>query len=152
TYAVRASQANGDAAELPAAFTVVAGAGKGILTTNLVVPNQIGRHTAATLYVAYSNTRPAPPPAPPPGLTAEQNGLQGALLTLDHSRVTQGFWTTANPDGYGQSVQFLGSGATPGVLQPGESVLMPVYYGGWLLPFDTVSHSITFQLGQVDTA
>src|SRR5262249_3667507 len=32
--------------------------------------------------------------------------------------------------------QILASGATPGVLQPGESGVVPVYYAGWQFPYD----------------
>ena len=53
-------------------------------------------------------------------------------MTLDASLQVSGFWTSATPDGYSQSVQFLASGATPGVLEPGESITVPVYYAGWL--------------------
>ena len=42
-------------------------------------------------------------------------------MTLDPSLSVSGFWTSATlPTGYSQSVQFLASGATPGILQPGE--------------------------------
>ena len=70
-------------------------------------------------------------PAPLLVLTATQNGQAGAWLTLDASKQGSGFWTSATPDGYSHSVQFLASGSTPGLLQPGESVTVPVYYAGW---------------------
>ncbi len=31
-------------------------------------------------------------------------------MTLDPSKIVSGFWTSATPDGYSQSVQFLASG------------------------------------------
>src|SRR5438105_3199736 len=45
------------------------------------------------------------------------------------------------------SVQSLASGATPGVLQPGESIQVPVYYAGWQLPYNFSYPPINFSLG-----
>src|SRR5262249_27081601 len=42
---------------------------------------------------------------------------------------------------------FLASGATPGVLHPGESVRVPVYYAGWQQPWDLTYPPINFNLG-----
>src|SRR5262249_7427833 len=120
-----------DSALLPNAFTVVQG-GLGVLRTSVSVPNPIGYHIASTIYVTYSNVGDGPMPAPLLVLPALQNGKAGALMTLDKSRVTSGFWPSATPEGYSQSVQFLASGSVPGVLEAGESITVPVYYAGWL--------------------
>ena len=68
------------------------------------------------------------------------------LLTLDASRVVEGFWTSALPDGYGNAVQILGSGATPGVLQPGETMRVPVYYAGLQQPWDMSDTGIELRI------
>src|SRR5262249_30429854 len=81
-------------------------------------------------------------------LTATQNGKAGALLTLDRFRVGQGLWASSTPDGFSQSIQIFASGATPGLLQPGESVRVPVYYAGWLTDqWDSSRPPIIFSLG-----
>jgi YD repeat-containing protein len=47
-----------------------------------------------------------------------------------------GLWTSSTlPEGFGNSIEVLGSGATPGVLQPGESVQVPIYYAGQQQPW-----------------
>ena len=61
-------------------------------------------------------------PAPLLVLAPTQSGNEGAFLTLDSSLVAQGLWTSATPDGFSHSIQFLGSGQTPGTLLPGESL------------------------------
>ncbi len=61
----------------------------------------------------------------------------------------EGFWTSAQPDGFSHSVQLLASGATPGVLQPGESIRVPVYYAGWQQPWNFSYPPIEWQLGVV---
>src|SRR5207249_281587 len=58
------------------------------------------------------------------------------LLTLDQSLLTQGFWTSALPKGFSNSVQIYASGAVAGVLQPGERIRLPVYYAGLQQPWD----------------
>ena len=69
------------------------------------------------------------------------------MLTLDQTKVTQGIWTSASPDGFSPSVQILGNGATPGVLQPGESLTIPVYYVGWSNGQLDTTQPIDFSLG-----
>ena len=151
TYSVRVTDDSGYSRTLTSTLNIVEG-GVGELKTNVIVPNPIGYHVATTIYVEYTNVGDAPMAAPLLVLTATQNGVPGALLTLDASKVTAGFWTSATPDGFGQSVQFLASGSVPGVLQPGESVTVPVYYAGWLQDqWDVTNHPpINFSLGVLD--
>ena len=94
--------------------------------------NPLGPDHASTLTLQYTNTSLAAMPAPLLVLTAAQNGNGGALLTLDPSLQNQGLDTATTPPGYSQTVQILASGATPGVLEPGESETVSVYYAGWL--------------------
>src|SRR5205823_1433503 len=114
-------------------FELITGIGPK-LETSLQVPSTVGYHALATIYVEYKNSGDAPMPAPLLTVSAEQNGRQGALLTLDASRLVEGFWTAAVPEGFAHSVQFLANGGTPGLLQPGESSCVPVYYAGWQQP------------------
>ena len=130
-YSVEVQRPGADQAILNAAFTVKQG-GAPNLVTHIIIPNPIGYHIASTIYVQYTNTGDVAMPAPLLVVNATMNGVAGALMTLDASKVVSGYWTSATPAGYSQSVQFLASGATPGVLQPGESEQMPVYYAGWL--------------------
>ncbi len=150
-YSVRVTDNTGYSQTLSDVLTVVEG-GVGVLKTNVIVPNPIGYHVSSTIYVQYSNVGDGPMPAPLLVLTAAQNGVAGALMTLDQSKVVSGFWTSATPDGYGQSVQFLASGAVPGILEPGESVSVPVYYAGWQHDkWDLMNRPpIEFSLGVLD--
>ena len=63
----------------PAAITIVDG-GKGVLETNLIMPEAIGYHWVSTLYVEYSNTGTAAMPAPLLFVTAEQKWGSWGLL------------------------------------------------------------------------
>jgi RHS repeat-associated protein len=151
TYSVRARRSGGSSAELPGVFRVVAG-GQPRLETNLVLPSAVGRHQTATIYVEYANTGSAAMPAPLLAL----RGSDRALMTLDEHRLVEGFWTSAVPDGFTEpdtegisTIQILGSGATAGVLQPGERVRVPVYYAGLLQPWDFSDTSVDFNLASL---
>ncbi len=48
-------------------------------------------------------------------------------------------------------MQFLASGATPGVIEPGESDTVPVYYAGWLSSQWDSSSGVTFSLREAGT-
>ena len=126
-------------------FTVIQGIGPR-LATQLHVPSRVGYHQPATIYVEYSNTGDAPMPAPLLSVSAQQNGRQAAIMTLNAAIFVQGFWTASMPQGFANSVQFLASGATPGLLQPGESMTVPVYYAGWQQPWDFSYPLIYFHL------
>src|SRR5208337_2160459 len=131
TYTVLVTDNLGNTQTLPNALTVTAG-GTGVLKTSISVPNPIGWHEPSTLYVQYSNVGTAPMPAPLLVLSATQNGQEGAFLSLDPSLAGLGYVSNTTPAGFSQTVQFLASGAIPGVLEPGESITVPVYYAGWL--------------------
>src|SRR5262249_32871266 len=131
-YDVRAAKADGQASVLSAAFTVVAG-GRSLFQSDLVVPSKLGRHVPATLDIDYRNAGTAARPAPLLLLTVTQDDHSGALLALDQDRLASGVFTSAQPTAFTPSIQILGSGPTPGLLQPGESIRVPVYWAGFAL-------------------
>ena len=149
TYAVRVSR-DGQTAQLPDALEIVAG-GQPKLEVNLILPSRFGYHQLATVYVEYRNTGDAPMPVPLLMVTAFQNDSQAAILTLDRSRLSSGFWTSAMPEGFAESVQFLASGDAPGILQAGESRSIPVYYAGWQQPWDFSYPPFEWMVGVLDT-
>jgi RHS repeat-associated protein len=152
TYSVRLTDNLGDTQTLTNALTVTAG-GTGVLKTSVVVPNPIGYHQATIIYVTYSNVGTAPMPAPLLVLTATQKGQQGAFLSLDSALAGLGYVTDNTPAGFSQNVQFLASGAIPGILEPGETITVPVYYAGWLhSQWDFSRPPIIFSVGELDTA
>ncbi|MFO0943396.1 MAG: RHS repeat-associated core domain-containing protein, partial [Pirellulales bacterium] len=142
-YKVRVTNSNGQS-ELPAAFTVTA-PGQAHLETELLLPGAVGRHIASTFYVQYSNTGDVAMPAPVL-LLESSNTTDVPLFTLDPALRTSGFWTSAIPQGYSSTVQILASGKTPGVLGPGESVTVPVYYAGMQKPWDFSHDTFEFDL------
>ncbi|MCE5264363.1 MAG: right-handed parallel beta-helix repeat-containing protein [Deltaproteobacteria bacterium] len=148
TYTIRVTR-NGQTAQLPDALEIVTG-GKPKLEVNLILPSRFGYHQLATVYVEYKNTGDAPMPAPLLMVTAVQKGRQAAILTLDQSRLSSGFWTSAMPEGFADSVQFIASGSAPGILQAGESRRMPVYYAGWQQPWDFSYPPFEWQVGVLD--
>ena len=130
TYAVQVTQADGSSAQIPSAITVLNG--QAVLRASIDVPSFMGPAVPTTLYINYANTGNAPMPAPLLVLTITNSiGQQGADLTLNGALRTSGFWTSATPSGYSHSVQILATGATPGVLAPGETGRVPVYYARW---------------------
>src|SRR5262249_36270169 len=111
-------------------------------TANLVLPSGLGYHIPGEIDIEYRNDSFHSIPAPLLVLTPTQTHADGtmtagAFLTLDASRVVSGFWTSALPDGFSHSIQILASGATPGLLQAGESGTIRVYWAGWQQPYDS---------------
>jgi RHS repeat-associated protein len=149
TYSLQVTSATNTAA-IP--FTVTGG-GAAALVTSLNVPNPIGYHIPSTLYVQYANTGQVAMTAPLLTVSATQvspsfpTGRSAALLTLNASLQGLGYWTTAIPQGFANTVQFLASGKIPGLLQPGESEVVPIYYAGWQQPWDFNYDPIQFNLG-----
>ncbi|MBP1464672.1 hypothetical protein EYB53_003010 [Candidatus Chloroploca sp. M-50] len=133
-YGVRVTH-HAQTATLPTAVTLIEG-GTAKLDLDLILPARFGYHQLATVFVEYTNSGDAPMPAPLLLVTATQNGQPGAIITLEQHRLSDGFWTSAMPQGFANDVQFLAAGETPGVLQPGETRRVPVYYAGWQRPWD----------------
>ncbi|HEV8062957.1 MAG TPA: DUF4214 domain-containing protein [Gemmataceae bacterium] len=148
TYTVEVHGAGGAGAALQGALTMTQG-GQAHLVTNIILPNPMTRHIVLTLYVQYSNTGTVAMPAPLLDLTAVlPNGATGALMTLNPALQVSGFWTSSVPEGYSSTIEILASGATPGLLQPGESETVPVYYAGWLeSQRDFAAPTVTFNVG-----
>jgi len=143
TYSVRVTNAVGSDT-LPAAFTVTA-AGQANFETHLILPSAVGRHISSTFYIEYSNTGTVAMPAPVV-LLESSVADDLPLFTLDKSLVVSGFWTSAIPQGYSNTVEILTSGKVPGVLEPGESVTVPVYYAGMLQPWNFSESQFKFDL------
>ncbi len=139
TYDVRVTR-NGSSDVLENAFTVVSG-GEAVLETNLILPGFLGYHQLGTILVEYANTGDVAMPSPLLILQPTQTHADGttdakAFLTLDNSNLLRGFWTSSVPDGFASAITFLAHGETPGLLQPGETGRVPVYWAGWQAPFD----------------
>jgi RHS repeat-associated protein len=145
-YSVRVTAPSGDSDVIPNAFRVTV-SGNAHLETHLIMPGFMGRHGIATIYVQYANTGSAAMPAPLLLLrSSDPDGSDRPLLTLDQSRVTAGFWTSALPDGFSHEIQIFASGATPGVLNPGESFTVPVYYAGLQQPWDFSDNQVEMEV------
>ena len=146
-YSVRVTKGT-NTFTLAAAFDVVAN-GKATLETNLVVPWAVtpAFPTKQTIWIEYSNTGDVAMPAPLLQVVAD-----GTSLLTNNEDLANALQTSqALPDGLGNSVQVLGigSGATPGILQPGDSGRIPIYYEGQSQ--DKGARQVTFSLGSLTT-
>jgi RHS repeat-associated protein len=146
TYGLRVTVPGGASSTLSASFQVLP-AGQGKLETKLILPPALGRSANATIYVEYANTGSAAMPAPLLTLqSADLDNSDRPWMTLDSSRLIAGFWTDAQPDGFAHSVQIYASGATPGFLQPGERIQIPVYYVGLQQPYNLSDGTVELEI------
>ena len=102
-------------------------------SASLEVPERLRAIGRATVWIEYTNTGPIAIPSPVLTVTASD----GALITADYDKAFP-FPSTFDwpPEGIGSTIQVLatGSGATPGILQPGDSGRLPFYYVGLAEP------------------
>lgn len=145
TFSVRVTK-DGNSVELANAFQLIENAAAK-LETNLVVPGSVspGFPIKQTLWVEYRNSGSVAMAAPLLQVTADGN----SLLTTDENLANSVQTSRTIPNGLGGSVQLLGIGssATPGLLQPGESGRLPVYYVG--LSQDEGRGQVSFSLGSL---
>ena len=114
------------------------------MQTKLTLPASIGRHIASTFYVTYSNTGNVAMPAlcscwsrrSPMMCRCSRSTRAGGLGFLDQPR----------PQGYSNTVEILASGKVPGILGPGESVTVPVYYAGMVMPWNFNESQFKFDI------
>lgn len=145
TYSLRVAVPGTAPVELADAMTFTPNQG-GVLETEVIVPSSVGRHAVATIWVEYRNVGDTAMPAPLLEVYGLQGGTKKAILTPDQSRLSSGFWTSAVPEGFSTSVQFLASGETPGLLQPGETLRRPIYYVGLQQPWDFSEREVLFRV------
>ena len=139
------------------------------LRTHMVLPRNVGYHRPATIWVEYENVGQVAMEAPLLVVSARQRQRTAAILHTGGGvhvdsgaevRVIpltgamevptpRGFWTSAMPDGYANTVQFLASGSVSGLIQPGEKGRFPIYWAGWQQPWDFSYPDIIFTLGVV---
>ena len=62
--------------------------------------------------------------------SADLDGSDKLVLTLDHSRIVQNYWSQG--PGTGDEIFLMASGEQPGVLNPGERIQIPIYCLGIL--------------------
>jgi hypothetical protein len=139
---------NGSVAALP--FEVLSG-GTANLVTSLVAPSRVGRNTTSTIYVDYENTGDVAMAAPLLVLRGTDRA-QMALQQTASLRIVPSFWTSADAPDFGDTVQFLGSGRTAGVLHPGESVRVPLTFIGLGRPWDFSDTRVDFTVEILDAA
>ena len=101
----------------------------------------MGRHISSMIYIEYANTGSEPMPAPllvlsrpPKWKTASRSSTSRYSPSTRPSRC-RAFGRRACRTGYSHTVEILASGTVPGVLEPGESVKVPVYYAGMQQPW-----------------
>ena len=145
TYSVVVTNPGAESASLAGAFTVTAPE-EAHFVSQLILPGEIGRHISSTFYVEYSNTGNEAMPAPLLVLSsAVADDLP--LMTLNPALVVSGYWTSAIPEGYSNTIEILATGTeVPGWLEPGESITVPVYYAGMQQPWNLSETSFQFNL------
>ena len=133
TYSVRVRGPDSQAAQLDNAFRATEGLGPQ-LVARLIAPSSVGNRALAVIYVEYTNVGDEAMPAPLLVLTGSQDGQPRACMTLAPGQLAAGFWSSVTPQAFSPSIQLWAGGQTPGLLQPGESVRVPIYYAGLLQP------------------
>ena len=144
TYSILATRADGFKSVLEKAFTVTA-SGQSHLETSVILPSAVGIHDLNTIYVEYANTGEVAMHAPLLVLELTDPALE-PVFTLDPSKRIVAYSSPSGlraPGTY-KTAQILASGEIPGILGPGESAKIPVYWCG-MLP-SGYSYSVEFRL------
>lgn len=125
-------------------FTVVEG-GQLNFEVKLILPSALGYHRRSVIWIEYTNSGDAPMPSP----LLKLHGAMNVMLTADPASDGPGLCTYDPPAGLRDTVQVIaiGSGADHSVLNPGDSVIIPVYYRGCKMPWDFSYPPIEFTIG-----
>ena len=117
--------------------------GEAKLTTNLVVPQGLGiARSGHTLCGIQQRRRRSHARTLAPG-DWHDRWATGRIAFLGWFWDHIGYLDVRQPTGYSSSVQILASGATPGLLQPGESETVPVYYDGSVVSTSSTPRSFS---------
>lgn len=117
------------------------------LETKLVMPAFPTRVSAATGRVEFANTGNVAMPAPLFIVQSnDPEGDQFPILSLDLNRTIENFWSAVLPPGTSHRLMMLGSGAVPGMLNPGERMSIPYNYLGEKAPFEPTDGNLELEL------
>ena len=102
---------------------------------DLIMPTGVGLNTVSTFFVEYANSGDLPMVAPLLAVRADpwnwSSAWRGAAkFSLEAPTVARDFWSASNPSVSRDVVTFYASGRIPGILLPGESARIPVYFLG----------------------
>ncbi len=140
TYSVRVSKAGGGSSELPGALNVTP-VGEAHLEAKLILPDNVGRHQLATLFVEYTNTGDVELLNPLLTLrSTDPDDSDKPFFTLGSSRRIEDIWTFSAPDGLSYTADL----PPVDVLAPGQAVRVPVYYSGLQAPWDFNDSAVEF--------
>ena len=130
----------------PSAFTTLPNL-PAKLETKLIMPAFPTRVSASVGRVEYANTGNVAMPAPLFIVQSnDPEGDQFPILSLDMNRTIQDFWAAVLPPGTSHRLMMLGSGAVPGVLNPGERMSIPYNYLGEKAPFEPSDENLELEL------
>jgi RHS repeat-associated protein len=120
------------------------------LDVQLAVPQLLPRHSVTlTLTLTVTNQSGFPQPAPLIIVESTDPSIH-PLFTLDATLADRGLWTNGIPTGFTNTISVLVSGSVPGLLQPGETVSIPIYYVGLQSPWDPSKTSLPLAVKVVD--
>jgi RHS repeat-associated protein len=123
----------------------------GNFLARVIVPSVLSGNEPSIVYLQYANIGTTAYAAPLVVVSAAQGGQGGAFLSLDPSLAGLAYGTNSVPAGFSETVQLLAGGDHTGLLAPGETRTIPIYYGGWLSGSFNTTQPITFSLGVLDT-
>lgn len=102
----------------------------------ILLPSRFGFQSPAFIRLEYENTGDVVIPAP----LVKLSGHAQVQLTLAPSRVSRAVWAAYPSDDVKNEVEILASGDVPGLLYPGESKRVTVYYAGMSQPWPDIEH------------
>jgi hypothetical protein len=144
-YSLRVARPDGAIVVRAGALTVAA-LGSPVLSTRVTSPLFLSYFGSREVVVEYSNLGTAAALAPVLVLSLEGPGF----LTLDPKLAANSYATSVVPQGFSDTVQILASGAIPGLLLPGESARVPVYWGGMLQPWRSTAFHFRLAVSTAD--
>jgi RHS repeat-associated protein len=131
---------------LPQAFTTLADA-PAHLDMKLVMPGWPTRVSARTFRIEYGNSGNVAMPAPLIIVqSGDPQGDEHPILTLDLDRMLETFWGSQLPPDTSERIMMLGSGAVPGVLNPGEHMSINAAFLGDKVPFETTDLTLELEM------
>ena len=128
TYDVRITTPDAAQTTFPSSFSIIE-TGDTSFEATLTVPQSVNVAGGGIVYVDYTNSGNVPIAAPL--LTVQprsEDNAYPALMTLDKSVYQANYWSAVESNDFSTSVRIYAQGESPGLLQPGERIRVPIYY------------------------
>ncbi|MDO4571324.1 MAG: choice-of-anchor Q domain-containing protein, partial [Planctomycetia bacterium] len=145
-YSVQLTTKSGVTATLDVPFVKHAGMNTSSWVYSVTSDTSLNKNRSCVINFSYTNIGDTPVVAPVVSFSVKQFNQRGGFLTLDYDRYQSFEYSNHSelPEGFDHTLMFIADGANAGMIMPGETTSVSIYYVGWLTDYWNENFPVQF--------